>query len=61
MNEVFDLLATFAALAFWSLAEAWSASGRGWRLGLALGALFVGVFSKELCLFAPPLPDEVDR
>lgn len=50
-----DLLATFAALAFWSLAEAWSASGRGWRLGLALGGLFVGVFSKELCLFAPPL------
>ena len=50
-----DLLATAAALLFWLAAEQFSDRGRPAVGGVAVAALFVGVFSKELCLFAPPL------
>ncbi len=50
-----DVLATFCALAFWYAAETWSECGGLARVGAAGAFLFVGVFSKELCLFAPPL------
>jgi len=50
-----DLLSTLGAMAFWVLAELWSASGRPWRAVVALTCLGIGVFAKELSLFAPPL------
>lgn len=50
-----DLQATVAALLFWLGAEIFVACGGAARLALALTAFFIGVFSKELCLFAPLL------
>lgn len=50
-----DLQATAAALLFWIAAEAFSAFGRGTRAGVAVGAFFLGIFSKEFCMFAPVL------
>lgn len=50
-----DLIATVAALLFWLAGEIFSAKGHPARLALALLALFLGLFSKELCLFAPLL------
>lgn len=50
-----DVLATACALWFWITAENFSDQGRN-RSVLAAGVwLAIGVFSKELCLFAPPL------
>lgn len=48
-----DLIGTVAALLFWLAAEIFSDRGHPGRLALALFALFLGVFSKEFCLFAP--------
>lgn len=50
-----DVLSTACAFWFWILAESWSARARPGILALSLGLLFIGVFSKEVCLFAPPL------
>ncbi len=50
-----DLLSTLGAMAFWVLAESWSATGRPWRAVVALTCLGIGLFAKELSLFAPPL------
>jgi len=50
-----DLLAVCAALAFWWGAEKFTDAGRPAFLALAFAALFIGVFSKELCLLAPLL------
>jgi hypothetical protein len=50
-----DLQATVAALLFWLGAEIFVTCGGAARLALALTAFFLGVFSKELCLFAPLL------
>src|SRR5205823_751884 len=50
-----DLQATAAALLFWIGAELFCTCGGGWRIALALVAFFLGIFSKELCMFAPLL------
>ncbi len=50
-----DLIATAAALLFWLGAELFCESGRRNHLIAALAALFLGLFSKELCLFVPLL------
>lgn len=50
-----DLLATTAALLFWYAAEEFSAFGAKRRAAISLGAFFLGIFSKELCMFAPLL------
>ena len=50
-----DLLATAAALMFWLGAEMFAANGRAGHAALAGTALALGMFSKELCLFAPPV------
>jgi hypothetical protein len=50
-----DLLGTVCALGFWLAAERWISSGAKAHLVWSGAAFFVGVFSKELCLFAPPL------
>ena len=50
-----DLIATSAALLFWLAAEVFSDHGLRRHLALALAAFFLGIFSKELCMFAPLL------
>jgi hypothetical protein len=50
-----DLLATAAALLFWYAAETFSAFGRKRAAAITLAAFFLGIFSKELCMFAPLL------
>jgi hypothetical protein len=50
-----DLLATTAALLFWLGAEQFSAGSQARCGAVALGAFFLGIFSKELCMFAPLL------
>ncbi len=50
-----DVLSTACALWFWITAESFSDHGRGRSLLAASLWLAIGVFSKELCLFAPPL------
>jgi hypothetical protein len=50
-----DLLATTAALLFWVGAEQYSDHGRRSCLVITLAAFFLGMFSKELCMFAPLL------
>src|SRR5688572_12485864 len=50
-----DLQATAAALVFWLGAETYSAVGGAGRLALALAAFGLGIFSKELAMFAPVL------
>jgi len=50
-----DVLSTACGLWFWAFAEAWSERGKLWQLAVALLVLAVGVFAKEVCLFAPPL------
>lgn len=50
-----DLLGTLAALAFFAWGESYSAGGAPRAAILALGALFVGVFTKEFCLTIPLL------
>lgn len=50
-----DLLATAAGLLFWYGAEQYSDHGRRGCLAITLGAFFLGVFSKELVMFAPLL------
>jgi protein O-mannosyl-transferase len=50
-----DLLATTAALLFWATGEYFSAYGRRRYIAAAPVALFLGIFSKELCMFAPLL------
>ena len=50
-----DLLATAAALAFWLAAEQFCEQGGARRIVAAIVALVIGMFSKELCMFAPPL------
>lgn len=50
-----DVASTLGGLGFWLLAETWVDRGGVWRLGLAGLVLAVGVFTKELALFAPPL------
>lgn len=50
-----DLLATAAALVFWFGAESFSDAGHRRCAVVTLTALFVGIFSKELCFFAPLL------
>jgi hypothetical protein len=50
-----DLQATVGALLFWAGAESYVHGGRRLRVVVALLAFFVGIFSKELCLFAPLL------
>jgi hypothetical protein len=50
-----DLIATGAALLFWLGAENFSADGGRRQLAAALAAFFLGMFSKELCMFAPLL------
>lgn len=50
-----DLLATVCSLGFWLAAEKWAARGGSRRLIFSGAIFFVGIFSKELCLFAPIL------
>ena len=50
-----DSLATCAALLFWLGAEIFSQHGCRSNLFAALAAFFLGIFSKELCMFAPLL------
>lgn len=50
-----DLLATAAGLLFWLGAAKFSDHGRPRAAAIALGAFFLGIFSKELCMFAPLL------
>jgi hypothetical protein len=50
-----DLLATAAALLFWFGAEQFSDHGRPRCAALTLAAFFLGIFSKELVMFAPLL------
>lgn len=50
-----DLLATAAALVFWFGAESYSDHGRPRCAATTLAAFFVGIFAKELCMFAPLL------
>ena len=50
-----DLLATAAALLFWLGAERFSDHGRPRAIIITLSAFFIGIFSKELCMFAPLL------
>ena len=50
-----DLLGTLAALAFIAGGETFSAAGSRVAATLALGAFFVGVFTKEFCLTIPVL------
>jgi hypothetical protein len=50
-----DTIATAAALLFWLAAELYAERGNRWHLGVALVAFFLGMFSKELCMFAPGL------
>lgn len=50
-----DLVATCAALLFWLSAEALCEHGCRRYLVVAIAAFFLGVFSKELCMFAPLL------
>lgn len=50
-----DVQATAAALLFWFVAEVYSQRGHAGQLVLARLAFFIGIFSKELCIFAPLL------
>ncbi len=50
-----DLLATTAALLFWFGAESYSDFGRRPCAAITFAAFFLGIFSKELCMFAPLL------
>jgi hypothetical protein len=50
-----DLLATCAALLFWFAAEIFVDHGCRRHVAVALAAFFIGIFSKELCMFAPLL------
>lgn len=50
-----DLLATTAALLYWLSAEFFARSGRRANAIAATLVLFIGIFSKELCMFAPLL------
>jgi hypothetical protein len=50
-----DLIATSASLLFWLAAEFFTENGRRNNLVAALAALFLGLFSKELCMFVPVL------
>ena len=50
-----DLIATAAALLFWFGAEIFCEHGCRRHLFATLGAFFLGIFSKELCMFAPLL------
>lgn len=50
-----DLQATAAGLLFWLGAECFAESGRLRHFAATILAFFVGVFSKELCMFAPLL------
>lgn len=50
-----DLQATVAALLFWLAGENFAERSGRRQLFVATAALFVGVFSKELCVFAPLL------
>ena len=50
-----DLIATCGALLFWLAAEIYGDLGGIRHLVATLVAFFVGLFSKELCMFAPPL------
>lgn len=50
-----DLLATAAALLFWLAAEKFSDHCRPRAVIVALAAFFLGIFSKELVMFAPLL------
>ena len=49
------LLATAAALLFWFGAEQFSDHGRPRCAAFTLAAFFLGIFSKELVMFAPLL------
>ena len=48
-----DVQATAAALLFLVASDRFSVTGCWGRAGVAGAALFLGIFSKELCLFAP--------
>jgi hypothetical protein len=50
-----DMQATAGALLFWTLAEGYSARGNLLRAVMGWVAFFLGLYSKELCLFAPLL------
>lgn len=50
-----DLLATAAALLFWRGAEQYCDHGRTSCFAITLAAFFLGIFSKELVMFAPLL------
>lgn len=50
-----DLLGATAALLYWLAAELFCTRGHGARLAIAGVALFLGIFAKEFCAFAPLL------
>lgn len=50
-----DLQATAAGLLFWLGAERFADNGRPRHFVATITAFFIGVFSKELCMFAPLL------
>jgi Tfp pilus assembly protein PilF len=49
-----DVLAALFALAFLAMMERYLRRGGAWRVGLALVLLYLGVFSKQVAIMAPP-------